>query len=458
MCKSNQKNVIGDNIMKFQIKSVLLGCAFLFGCASPSKVELRSTIPKEAVNEIKELKHKLIKSNVDVLAKKSFEKGNDDLNDSIRGVKNKRSRDEIMSQLAQAKSHYLDAEEASTTRKVVPKSIMTARSGAINAGLLRSRKLRRELANLDDLLVDKSNNFSKRLSVDKLSSFQSKYLKLEVEAIKNIELGRFKKTLQQAIENDAEILAPDTLVETSSNGQIAENLINQSPRASKEYRASVDEANRSVKLLKDVVAKLRGDAKGASESVALKLVFQERRLNQYSDKVNDLEGTLTAKNSKMGDMSRELESDKKQILSDGNRIRFQNAMEKVGQSFSEDEASVYQQGEQLIIRLKKISFESGSARIPERSISLLSKVNSIVEELNPTEVVVEGHTDSTGKRKSNLALSKNRALAVKKYLASLSPKYLVGAHGFGESKPIANNETRDGRSLNRRVDLVIKTK
>jgi OOP family OmpA-OmpF porin len=174
--------------------------------------------------------------------------------------------------------------------------------------------------------------------------------------------------------------------------------------------------------------------------------------------VNDLEGTLTAKNSKMGDMSRELESDKKQILSDGNRIRFQNAMEKVGQSFSEDEASVYQQGEQLIIRLKKISFESGSARIPERSISLLSKVNSIVEELNPTEVVVEGHTDSTGKRKSNLALSKNRALAVKKYLASLSPKYLVGAHGFGESKPIANNETRDGRSLNRRVDLVIKTK
>jgi hypothetical protein len=280
MCKSNQKNVIGDNIMKFQIKSVLLGCAFLFGCASPSKVELRSAIPKEAVNEIKELKHKLIKSNVDVLAKKSFEKGNDDLNDSIRGVKNKRSRDEIMSQLAQAKSHYLDAEEASTTRKVVPKSIMTARSGAINAGLLRSQKLRRELANLDDFLVDKSNNFSKRLSVDKLSSFQSKYLKLEVEAIKNIELGRFKKTLQQAIENDAEILAPDTLVETSSNGQIAENLINQSPRDSKEYRASVDEANRSVKLLKDVVAKLRGDAKGASESVALKLVFQERRLNQ----------------------------------------------------------------------------------------------------------------------------------------------------------------------------------
>ena len=89
-------------------------------------------------------------------------------------------------------------------------------------------------------------------------------------------------------------------------------------------------------------------------------------------------------------------------------------------------------------------------------MSLLSKVNSIITGLHPKEVVIQGHTDSTGYASRNMMLSNKRAQSVKKYLSSLDAKYLTDARGYGESMPIANNQTQMGSILNRRVDIVIK--
>jgi len=94
--------------------------------------------------------------------------------------------------------------------------------------------------------------------------------------------------------------------------------------------------------------------------------------------------------------------------------------------------------------------------VPSKSMMLLSKVNSIITKLNPTQVQIEGHTDSSGPEANNLLLSTNRAKAVKNYLRSLKAPYNLDARGFGESKPIANNQTKSGRALNRRVDIVVK--
>jgi outer membrane protein OmpA-like peptidoglycan-associated protein len=70
---------------------------------------------------------------------------------------------------------------------------------------------------------------------------------------------------------------------------------------------------------------------------------------------------------------------------------------------------------------------------------------------------VEGHTDSYGSDASNLNLSQERADAVKAYLLanmSMDPSR-IEAIGYGESKPIANNETAEGRAKNRRIEIVI---
>lgn len=74
-----------------------------------------------------------------------------------------------------------------------------------------------------------------------------------------------------------------------------------------------------------------------------------------------------------------------------------------------------------------------------------------------TEVVVRGHTDSSGNRDANLRLSEDRADAVRRYLvAGGVPSSRVTAIGFGDAMPLATNETAAGRQQNRRVEIEIR--
>ena len=70
---------------------------------------------------------------------------------------------------------------------------------------------------------------------------------------------------------------------------------------------------------------------------------------------------------------------------------------------------------------------------------------------------IEGHTDSVGSESSNLTLSRGRAESVREYLMQNGVKsdLMLAAQGFGESKPVADNETAAGRQVNRRVEIII---
>jgi len=429
---------------------------FIFGCATPKKAELGSTDPQQVVKDLKNLKNSLIESNADVLAKDLYKKGNDDLNDAVQGLEENEPEEEIMSNLAQAKAYFLEADKVAKGREEVPESIMNARKNAIDAKVFSSQVLKAKLDDLDDSLRDETETFTKALSANDLSSLQSKYLNLEVEAVQNYHLGAFRKIIKNAEDNGAVKLAPRTFKDASSQVKIAENLIKQSPRSALPYEESIESANKSVKLLDDVMNKLKGEAKGSSEDTALKLVYQERKLGKLSDKVGNLQSSLASTSSRMGIMSQSLADKDEKILSSKNKIQLQKEMDQIRTSFSENEADVYQQGEKLIIRIKEISFKPGAAEIPSNAMALLSKINTIVSELNPKEVIIEGHTDSTGPEDYNMMLSDKRAKAVKQYFSSLDAKYRMDARGFGDSKPIANNQTKEGRSLNRRVDIVIE--
>jgi len=72
---------------------------------------------------------------------------------------------------------------------------------------------------------------------------------------------------------------------------------------------------------------------------------------------------------------------------------------------------------------------------------------------------IEGHADATGSREKNQELSNQRAEAVKRYLiqSGIEPNRLQ-TMGYGDSRPIADNSTDEGRKLNRRIEFVILTK
>jgi outer membrane protein OmpA-like peptidoglycan-associated protein len=110
----------------------------------------------------------------------------------------------------------------------------------------------------------------------------------------------------------------------------------------------------------------------------------------------------------------------------------------------------------------KITFDSGlmfdinKYDLRPASRDNLSKLAAILDKYPDTNILIEGHTDSTGTREINMPLSENRAKEVANYLATLnvqSSRFTV--HGYGPDQPIGDNATVDGRQMNRRVDLAI---
>ncbi len=107
--------------------------------------------------------------------------------------------------------------------------------------------------------------------------------------------------------------------------------------------------------------------------------------------------------------------------------------------------------------LEKVQFETGSADILEESFGLLDEVAEILEK-NPqiTKIRIEGHTDSKGGKRMNKRLSGKRAKSVRDYLADKGvDRDRMSSKGYGQAKPIADNDTDEGRAENRRVEFNI---
>jgi outer membrane protein OmpA-like peptidoglycan-associated protein len=119
---------------------------------------------------------------------------------------------------------------------------------------------------------------------------------------------------------------------------------------------------------------------------------------------------------------------------------------------------VFREGSNVILRLVGLSFDSGASAIKQGSFDLLGKVEKAIDIFPRSELVIEGHTDSHGGDELNQKLSQERAEALQQYMinAMRIPSYRVIATGYGETNPVANNETAAGRAKNRRIDIVIK--
>jgi outer membrane protein OmpA-like peptidoglycan-associated protein len=109
---------------------------------------------------------------------------------------------------------------------------------------------------------------------------------------------------------------------------------------------------------------------------------------------------------------------------------------------------------ELALAAKGIFFETGKAVIKSESFDDLDKLVTIMETYPDAKLLIEGHTDNTGDAEANMKLSQDRADAVKRYLATKGvADSRMTAKGFGETQPIADNETDEGKALNRRVDF-----
>jgi len=448
----------------------------LVGCASTKEVEpLSADELKQAVAEVEGLIKEADINQAELLSYKEYTKGSNFLGKAQRGLSGNYQADYILKNAAEGKAQLQQALKNTRTRTPNATRILEARKAALDAGLKGSTEIASAMVDVDEDLTDETDNFSRALEPQEFSEFQKKYLELETRAVQFRELDAIKQANQKAAGQDARKLAPDSLRTALLDVNEAENIIAQSPRDPKVYELSVTIAEESSVLLTDVMDVIL-NAPGTPEDIALKIVQQNRELEKLSANVGSLQQNLESTQSNLMEtegalkqQNLELESTRsnlqetesalllqnQELEKSSTQVRFQRAMDQAVKEFPDDEASVYQQGSKLIFRLKKINFATGSATIPVASKPLLAKVNDIIRFVGAELVAVEGHTDSVGSAELNKSLSTKRAISVANYLSSLGGGYKIGYVGYGESRPIVTNETKEGRAINRRVDLVV---
>jgi outer membrane protein OmpA-like peptidoglycan-associated protein len=167
------------------------------------------------------------------------------------------------------------------------------------------------------------------------------------------------------------------------------------------------------------------------------------------------ERMLALRDSLQGKLSEieESEREAREILRE--RLRRDAVLLRVERMFPVDKAEVVSTPNELAVRMFGLTFPVGSAEIQPENFALLTTLQRAIAEFPSGTITIEGHTDSQGNAASNQALSQRRADAVRNYLLANTDvdASRLTAIGFGEARPIASNDTRDGRARNRRIDV-----
>ena len=230
------------------------------------------------------------------------------------------------------------------------------------------------------------------------------------------------------------------------------DLLNDNLARSKDENSR--QATRIQSLMNDA-EELRSALRNCQESLRSNITEQEKlsallqqemlELNKREQLINELQEMIKAQNDKV-----------QALLSN-----IKNAL--IG--FSSDELSVEEKDGKVYVALSdKLLFQSGSAQVDKRGIEALAILAGVLSKQVDIDVMIEGHTDdrpiNTVQFRDNWDLSVIRATSVVRILTKdygISPLQIQPS-GRGEFMPIATNETTEGRSRNRRTEIIISPK
>lgn len=325
--------------------------------------------------------------------------------------------------------------------------VLTARAAALEAGARKDPRTREQLQTVDSNMQKVASETA--ITPKQFNDLQSQYLGLELAAIQSQHLSDARARIEGAKKKNAARFTARTLNRAELDLRNAENMIASHRHEQAEFKQSVDKANASSILLTEVVQKVRSGKAVLPEEVALKLVMQDRSLARMGQKLETLQTQSEQASEVLSVQEQELRKARETQALD-------QALAAARKEFKSSEAEVFRDGNRLLIRLKAMNFPTGRADVPPASLALLEKVRTVTQDLEPSQVVVEGHTDSTGSVSTNGQLSQKRADAVAEFLENGGvDRDKIQAVGYGFKKPIANNKSKEGRAQNRRVDVII---
>jgi outer membrane protein OmpA-like peptidoglycan-associated protein len=432
-----------------------------------------------------------------LLAPKSYEAGRKDYESAEIGLQRGRNIEYVRNKAAEAEDHLRTAAEAATLARSVLSQVMKSRQDAANVKAPDLapdlwEKAQRQFSAAIRSLERGDIKRAKRQDIEATSLYRD----AELVAIKATYLTETRRLLADADRAKVGRYAPLTLANAKRLLAEAEKQLNENRYDADQPRILAQHANYEAKhalYLSEVIRDIRdkdltveqlilqweaplaeiagaadilplmsnGHADLSAELVAY--VENIRADNQSLDqqlqandlRLTDMEDEIRALDERLGGATAERAALVQRLEAEA---RVKEQFEKVEKMFSRDEARVFREGNNVILRLTGLTFDSGESNLRQDTFDLLAKIERAIDVFPRSELVIEGHTDSYGSDESNQVLSQRRAESVQQYMVNAMriPSYRLLATGYGETNPVANNETASGRARNRRIDIVIK--
>jgi len=493
--------------MRKSIISISLAAALLAGCASNPKLSNDAVFQQyPTVSEAQSLINKAKQDDLAFFSPEQMKEANKVYDNALRDAKAGKGSATALADEAVARVNAARAQSSKV--KYIFEDVLAAREKAIqvNAKTVAADQFDDAEKMLAKAIAQLEIGDEARAKRD-IEEIKNQYLAIELNALKKNMLSFAKKAVADAEKRDLDDIAPRTVAQAKDELKLAQDTLeaNRTDTA----KANVH-SNRAIWLIKraEGIADIDSYFDNADFDEEQKILWYQDQLSsvvapinsevqfnnmnkevvaqlrqQVSSVVSDNEALMTQVASTQLEMQQiatasqtrasQLERDKADALmiAQMEREKVEAAREKVEAAkkaddarftavqsmFSEDEATVYRQRDNVLIRAQGFDFKSGGSEIESSNFVMLNKITEAIKRFPNSKIVVSGHTDSTGSAELNLELSRARAETVSNFITKVSEidASRVTSNGFGKEKPVASNETAEGRAENRRVEILI---
>jgi outer membrane protein OmpA-like peptidoglycan-associated protein len=466
---------------------------FVLAACAGNRVQVqpipKSENPVELVNSFDNEVTNARKNQLNVLSPTWFARAEDSLNDAKAELGKGNEISKILDHVAEGRAQLQRAEEMAQLSRTTLPEVIESRNMARAAGATDFE----DYAQVEEQFLSltkaiESNNLGK--AQRNQAEVNEAFREIELRAIKSNTLGEVRRLIRLAEAEGARKSAPQSLQVVQEKLRATDAFITKNPydkekmgKMAKDalfYARRLIQINAQSKEIKTMQPEQTAIwVEGLLQKTTRKLGAADMRDQSFETQVDNIVGTIKALQEDHDFMigtaktqQREIENLKQRIVALEGMTREQQAAEErlmaekqfnqkfiqVQSYFTADEAEVYKQGNQLVIRLKAIQFPVGKAILMPNTYGLLSKVQKAIRTFGEPEVAIEGYTDSTGSVDVNEHLSQKRAEAVRDYLIAnrTLPDKKIIAVGYGSMRPLASNESAAGRAINRRIDVIVK--
>ena len=254
----------------------------------------------------------------------------------------------------------------------------------------------------------------------------------------------------------------DTYLKTLGEAENLSKNMNSLQEQYNDLQAEKEELNRQIKKLEFEIEELKNVLESKSDELTNKILL-------LREKIADLESEKEEKIKKISELEQKITNitaEKEEKLKEVSKT-YGSMIEKMKAEIEEGQVTITElKGKLTVNMLDAVLFDLGKSEIRPEGLVVLQKVIDVLKEVEDKVIRVEGHTDNlkihgvlAQKYPTNWELSAARAVNVAKYLQEqgIDPN-ILSATAFSEYKPVASNDTKEGRSQNRRIEIVLLPK